>query len=290
MEVQLNMKLQDLEPLRSEKESLFRSLREKTNELDHTKAEVEDLKDDLDRLQKTHSQCERIQKKLHTEVDVQKQKLTDYCNQNNEMQLKISDGSSLKARLENLETKHKNKCIEFNDLQADIIAFKEKDQLNSHKIQQLRTNLVREKSKLADLIGRLKALCMAGVFDKSIEAWEDDDDLIDHILKAYSTYKAAYEAACKETEALSQQRKMEIQEIKEFSRDIENLEMTRDQLQTSEKRKDSATLVKEVAVLEERLKMADSRELNLKNELKLLKKTIEDMRKDLVGYIIIFIN
>jgi hypothetical protein len=91
--------------------------------------------------------------------------------------------------------------------------------------------LIAEKAKLADLLSRLRSICtqfrskaantpLAQRFNDDEELLHDDNLLIE----AIDTFLlSAFMAARSEAEELSVQRQIQLQEINEFSRNIENL-------------------------------------------------------------------
>ncbi|VDN20908.1 unnamed protein product [Cylicostephanus goldi] len=98
-------------------------------------------------------------------------------------------------------------------------------ELESQKTQRLREDLVSEKSKLAELVSRLRSVCAAVALNGGkIDAEMDDHQLIDSI---DDVIMGALTAAKREADALRLQQHTQIAELNDLKSDIEKLRYVR---------------------------------------------------------------
>ncbi|KAK6046518.1 hypothetical protein COOONC_15977 [Cooperia oncophora] len=156
-----------------------------------------------------------------------------------------AERNSLKARLEALEAeceelRERSRCAEdaarrltsgerrlaeqqtrIGDLEAENRTLQQQMELESQKTQRLREDLVTEKSKGAELVGRLRSVCAAIALNGGkIDVEMDDLQLIDSI---DNVIMGALSAAKREADALRLQQHTQIAELNDLKSDIEKL-------------------------------------------------------------------
>lgn len=246
-----------------------------------------DSREEQRRLQQQHAQCERTRKSLEAELQALRQQLQELDEQNAQLRKSAAGLGCARERLDRLQAELTNAEAAKADLSADLASLRAERESETESAAQLRAQLAAEKRKLADLLCRLRAVCAtlggaqpAPEAESSAQPADCDDsvliDTIDQVLLQ------AYRAARQEAEALSTQRRVQIEEINVYSQDVENLKSTKRQLDGRSSAQQLAGLRQELDVANARLEAAQTREADLKQDLSNAKKRIEELRRDQV--------
>ncbi|CAD5224696.1 unnamed protein product [Bursaphelenchus okinawaensis] len=270
-EVALKSEVKNLERIRKEKEHIESVIQSKNNEIDHTRAEIEDIKDELDRLKKQHSKCDRSKKAVQEELEGLKIQLEASDEQNRQLRTSMSSSKLAQSRLQKMETELLKRDVENEELKSQLKALNEEHQSENKKLQQLQADLTKEKSRLKCVVGQLRAVCSTCSIK---EDHIDDNELIekvgDMLIKGHTNQ-------FKETLALTQQRRAQTEELDVIKKNIINLEKKGADLGNPEK--DYVTVIQELDSTKERLKGAQRRETDYIEQIKNIKNAKEDILK-----------
>ncbi|CAJ0572667.1 unnamed protein product, partial [Mesorhabditis spiculigera] len=238
-----------------EKERIIGRVRE---EQKSQRAEMDRLEDERKALETTNSQTDRQKRIAETERNALKEKLERLEDEVESSRFRLLSTEDARKRLESTERALVEAQNKSGDLEQENRALAHQLELESRKVQQLREDLVGEKSRVADLIGRLRSVCTGiAVNGGKIEADIDDAKLIESI---DDVIMKALNAARREADTLRIQQHTQIAELADLRRDIEKLRRAENaSLNESDDRvrelsKENANAKEQVFQLQERLR------------------------------------
>ncbi|KAK5964785.1 hypothetical protein GCK32_000463 [Trichostrongylus colubriformis] len=282
-------------------------------------AELQELRRKLSSVKEerkqTEKQLQRVceeQKSLRVTVDELREEKenaeTQYANAERARRNAEAERNSLRARIEALdseceELRERSRCAEdasrrlsiaerrvaelqtrIGDLEAENRTLQQQMELESQKIQRLREDLVTEKSKGAELVGRLRSVCAAIALNGGkIDMEMDDHQLIDSI---DNVIMGALTAAKREADALRLQQHTQIAELNDLKSDIEKLRRS-ESVSLNESDDRVRELSKENVLLKEQVFLAQEkvRELQVEvaaknSEIASAKRGIEELSRN----------
>ncbi|UMM38321.1 hypothetical protein L5515_009781 [Caenorhabditis briggsae] len=264
-----------------EMEASFGRIKEENRRLQFELDEVQEEKTAFEDQLKS---LERSKKSLEAEKTSLKSKLLELEDLLESQKLVLMNTEVSQKRLEDRDQLINSLHNQKNDLENDLKTCQTHLDLESKKLQRLREDLVQEKSKRADLVGRIRSLCTTlSLNGAHFEEMDNDEKLIENIDDIMMN---ALVAVKRERDDLRIQGNQQIAELGDLKRDIEKLrrsesaslnesddrvrELTRENMHTKE----------QVFMLQEKL-----RELNLElstknNEIDLAKASIEELNRN----------
>ncbi|KAK6030967.1 hypothetical protein OSTOST_02886 [Ostertagia ostertagi] len=237
------------EKLRAERDESVMSLIDARKKFAQFQTEFGRVKEER---KQTEKQLQRVceeQKSLRVTVDELREEKanaeTQSANSERARRNAEAERNSLKARIEALdaeceELRERSRCSDdaarrlasgerrlaeqqtrIGDLEAENRTLQQQMELESQKTQRLREDLITEKSKAAELVGRLRSVCAAIALNGGkIDVNMDDHQLIDSI---DDVIMGALSAAKREADALRLQQHTQIAELNDLKSDIEKL-------------------------------------------------------------------
>lgn len=184
--------------------------------------ELDELREEKSQAEIVQRQLERCRKNAEAERDALKEKLEKTEDEFESLKLRLIScdiaQKKLKDRDSLIETLHNEK----GELENDLRTMQQQFNVEAKKTQRLREDLVFEKSKRADLVGRLRSLCTTLNLNGgsvNVEGINDEDliDSIDDILMN------ALVAVKRESDSLRIQQNKQISELSDLKKDIEKL-------------------------------------------------------------------
>ncbi|CAA16402.2 Girdin homolog [Caenorhabditis elegans] len=260
-------------------------LEEKLQESDFLLAKSRDEAKKLQfELDEALEETSHVTRSLSSEKNTLKAKLLELQDQVEAQTLELLNQKNCGKRLEDRDQMISNLHNLKNELENDLKTCQTQLELESKKLQRLREDLVLEKSRRADLIGRIHSLCTTlSLNGANFEKINNDDELIDNIDDIMMN---ALVAVKRERDDLRIQGNQQIQELHDLKRDIEKLrrseseslnesddrvrELTRENMHTKE----------QVFMLQEKLRELNL-ELSTKNdEIDMVKASIEELNRN----------
>ncbi|KAI6189968.1 HOOK-N domain-containing protein [Aphelenchoides bicaudatus] len=191
-------------------------LQKQKMQLKKATSELEETSHHLQQLRSEHDTCGRLRRSLETECAALRQQVESLEEELGRSKLNAHGSESMRKRLNNIEHSLLEKQNLINELENDNTSLKQQSDLASNKVQKLREELLTEKTRLADLLSRLRSIC-ATCRSKSAEndqrfgdeeQLKDDNILIDTI---DSLLLAAFTAARSEADSLRVERKIQLE-------------------------------------------------------------------------------
>lgn len=197
-------------------------LEEKLQESDFLLAKSRDEAKKLQfELDEALEETSHVTRSLSSEKNTLKAKLLELQDQVEAQTLELLNQKNCGKRLEDRDQMISNLHNLKNELENDLKTCQTQLELESKKLQRLREDLVLEKSRRADLIGRIHSLCTTlSLNGANFEKINNDDELIDNIDDIMMN---ALVAVKRERDDLRIQGNQQIQELHDLKRDIEKL-------------------------------------------------------------------
>ncbi|KAF1755477.1 hypothetical protein GCK72_022046 [Caenorhabditis remanei] len=272
------------------------SMREKEEEMEFqvgkAKEENRRLQFELDEVHEEKSQIEeslksleRSKKSLDLEKTSLKSRLVELEDLIESQKMTILNTKVSQKRLEDRDALINSLHNQKNDLENELKTCQTHLDLESNKLQRFREDLVQEKSKRADLVGRLRSLCTTlSLNGAQFDVEKTDDEQL--IASIDDVMMNALVAVKRERDDLRIQGNQQIAELHDLKRDIEKLRRSESaSLNESDDRvreltKENMNTKEQVFMLQEKL-----RELNLElstknNELDISKASIEELSRN----------
>jgi chromosome segregation ATPase len=202
------------------------------------------------------------------------------------IKLNFTNSDLIRKRLTSAEQSLLEKQSVLNELESDNQALNQQIELANSKIQRLREDLLNEKTRLADLLSRLRSICTTCRLKSSDadqrlsdeELMKDDNLMINTI---DSLLLSVFTAARTEADSLKAERQVQLEEINVLRRNIEDLKETHSQFDTANGDVTQDTLRNKLGVLQERLNASLARENEITAEVQAAKRTVEDLQRQL---------
>jgi chromosome segregation ATPase len=156
-------------------------LQKQKMQLNKSVNEFEEARDQLQQLGSEHESCGRLRKSLESECASLRHRVEALEEELSRTKLNAHGSDAMRKRLNSIEQSLLEKQNTVNELENDNKTLKQQSDLAANKVQKLREELVNEKTRLADLLSRLRSIC-ATCRLKSTEAdqrFGDEDQLKD---------------------------------------------------------------------------------------------------------------
>ncbi|CAB3399123.1 unnamed protein product [Caenorhabditis bovis] len=275
-------KLNQAEEDRLESDHHLERLRDEQRKL---RFEVDEMSEEKSQMVSALAHAERARKNAETERNALREKNEKIEDELEELRLRLLNVDNSAKRLEDREKLIVEQQNRLGDLESENKTVQRQLEFELKKTQRLREDLVMEKSKGAELIGRLRSLCAAVAMNggKMDTSEMGDTELVstidDIIMNALSNAK-------RESDALRLQQHQQIAELADLKTDIEKLRRTeRVSLLESDDRvrelnQENVNMKEQVFILQEKI-----RELNVEisakqNEIQLARSNIEELNRN----------
>lgn len=197
-------------------------------QLNKTVNDFEETSNQLQELRLEHDACGRLRKSLESECAALRHRVESLEEELSRTKLNAHGSDAMRKRLNSIEQSLLEKQNIIGELENDNQALKQQADLAANKVQKLREELLTEKTRLADLLSRLRSICATCRLKSTDndqrfgdeEQLKDDNILIDTI---DSLLLAAFTAARTEADALRVERQIQLEEIAVLRRNIEDL-------------------------------------------------------------------
>uniref|UniRef100_A0A914EP54 Uncharacterized protein n=1 Tax=Acrobeloides nanus TaxID=290746 RepID=A0A914EP54_9BILA len=286
IEQTLSSKIEEIETLKEEKFRIESQLEKMKNQQKEARIEIDDLKEELAKMESSYTIVERAKKILETERNTFKQKASNLEDKYNEINVKILNYENLERKLLMLEKSLIEKTTLISDIEAENRTYRQQMELETKKTQRLREDLISEKASKSDLLSRLRSVCAAiqtngGKMNRSEEFLQDDQKLIQVI---DDVIMQALNAAKREADSLRLQQQLQIAELDDLKRDVQNLRKAESELDENDDRvKDliveNKNVKEQVTILQERLRKYQIEESTKMAELQASKREIEELQQ-----------
>jgi uncharacterized coiled-coil DUF342 family protein len=143
-----------------------------------------------------------------------------------QFKLNATNADSIRKRLNTAEQSLLEKQSTLSELETDNQTLKQQVDIAQTKIQRLREELLNEKTRLSDLLSRLRSICTTCRLKSNDERLNDEellknDNLLINTID--SLLLTAFTAARSEADSLRVERQVQLEEINELRRNIEDL-------------------------------------------------------------------
>ncbi|PAV64416.1 hypothetical protein WR25_02957 isoform C [Diploscapter pachys] len=244
---------------RKEIENQLERVREEQRKL---RIYIDEMKEEKIQMELQAAQLERSKKTMENERNMLRERCDKLEDELEEARMRLLNTDDAARRLEERERVMVEQKNRLGDVEAENRTIMQQLELESKKTQRLREDLVTEKAKIAELVGRLRSLCAAvalngGKIDEDIE---DDMKLIN---KIDDVIMAALNAARREADALRLQQHTQIAELADLKRDIEKL-----------RRSESISLSES----DDRVKELSQENVNIKEQVFLLQERVRELQ------------
>uniref|UniRef100_A0AC34QQI6 Uncharacterized protein n=1 Tax=Panagrolaimus sp. JU765 TaxID=591449 RepID=A0AC34QQI6_9BILA len=281
----IHQKDQILSSIEDDKKRVETQLEKMRQNQKDSRNEMDALRDEVAKLEDLLSNAERMKKMVENErnnLKLKAESLEDKCD---ELNGKLVNYENLERRLANNEVLLAEKTNMIVDLEADNRTTKQQMELEMKKTQRMREDLVCEKSRIGDLLARLRSVCSAirshgGKLSAKDETLEDDDKLIDVI---DDVIMQALNAARREADALRLQQQLQIAELDDLKKDIEALRRAEGELNESDDRvkelvMENKNVKEQVSLLQEKLRKLHLEDSTKSAEIAAAKREIEELQ------------
>lgn len=207
---------------------LENELQKQKQQLSKDNSAFEDLEDQLQKLRLDHDACGRLRKSLETECASLRQRIEVLEDELAQARLNATNSEVVRKRLTIAEQSLLEKQTSLNELDADNQNLKQQAENATSKMRTLREELLTEKTRLSDLLSRLRSICTTCRLkstdtDQKLndeELLKDDNLMINTI---DSLLLSAFSAAKSEADSLRMERQVQLEEINVLRRNIEDL-------------------------------------------------------------------
>uniref|UniRef100_A0A1I7UMC8 HOOK_N domain-containing protein n=1 Tax=Caenorhabditis tropicalis TaxID=1561998 RepID=A0A1I7UMC8_9PELO len=278
----LHVEIDGMREREEEMEMAMGKIREENRRLQF---ELDEVREEKTTVEDTIQNLERSKRALDLEKGSLKSRILELEDNLEAQKMALLNSEVSQKRLEDRDTLINTLHNQKNDLENDLKTCQTHLDLESKKLQRLREDLVQEKSKRADLVGRLRSLCTTlslngAHFD--VEGM-DDEQLINSIDDIMMN---ALVAVKRERDDLRIQGNQQIAELSDLKRDIEKLRRSESaSLNESDDRvreltRENMHAKEQVFMLQEKLRELNL-ELSTKNkEIEIAKASIEDLNRN----------
>lgn len=190
--------------------------------------ELEDVSNQLQKLRSEYEGGLRLRKSLESDCASMRERIENLEEELSQTRLGVHGSEAMRKRLSSIEQSLIEKQSALGELENDNQTLKQQAKIAATKVQKLREELLTEKTRLADLLSRLRSLCVTCRMKvnegdqrfENEELLEDDNLLIDTI---DSFLLSAFTAARSEADSLRVERQVQLEEIAVLRRNIEDL-------------------------------------------------------------------
>ncbi|CAD6194983.1 unnamed protein product [Caenorhabditis auriculariae] len=197
-------------------------------QLERVREEQKRLRVDLDEAREQRGQqelalahAERARRSVENERNVLRERSEKLEDELEDMRMRLLNTDDAAKRLEDREKIMVEQKNRLGDCEAEVRTLQQQLKLEQNKTQRLREDLVAEKSRGSEVVGRLRSLCAAvSLNGGKIDTEMDDVKLIDSIDDVIMT---ALTTARRESDALRLQQHTQIAELADLKKDIEKL-------------------------------------------------------------------
>ncbi|GMR58725.1 hypothetical protein PMAYCL1PPCAC_28920, partial [Pristionchus mayeri] len=232
IEEESKAKIKDLErnyeELEKEMEDTKEGWREMEKAMEKLRKEEYTLRERCSRLEEESrsasmaaESAHRSKKMVDGEKNALREKLSLLEEEVEQLRVRLIESGDWKKRAENAEKSLGEKTSLIGDLESEGRQLKHLMEMEVAKTQRLRDDLVGEKTRNADIIGRIRGVCNAIAFNGGrIDKEMDDIKMIESI---DSIVLETLNTAKRQEEALRMQGHLQIAELTDLKRDIEKL-------------------------------------------------------------------
>ncbi|CAI4222792.1 unnamed protein product [Auanema sp. JU1783] len=266
----------------TEAEKQLEKLREEQRSLRKT---VDDLKEEKHKCDLQTSQLERSLKNSENEKNALKERTEKLEDELEVIRMRMLTTDDAAKRLEVSERLLVEQQNRVGDVESENRSLQQQIELESKKTQRLREDLIAEKARLAEIIGRLRSLCAAiQLHGGKLETSEmSDEKLIDNIDEVLM---GALSAAKREADALRLQQHTQIAELTDLRRDIEKLRRSESaSLSESDDRvrelsKENVSMKEQIFLLQEKVREQQIEISSKNSQVIVAKREIEELNRN----------
>ncbi|KJH48700.1 hypothetical protein DICVIV_05201 [Dictyocaulus viviparus] len=245
---------------------------------------LDKLSEEKENAETQNSYNERARRSVEKERNALRTRIEALSVENDELKERVRCAEDAKRRLESNERRIAEQQGRIGDLEAECRTIKQQMALESQKTQRLREDLVTEKSRTAELVGRLRSVCAAIALNGGkIESQMSDNELIDSI---DNVIMGALSAAKREADALRLQQHTQIAELNDLKGDIEKLRRSESvSLNESDDRvrelsKENVALKEQVFLVQEKVREQQVEIAAKNSEVVAAKREIEELHRN----------
>uniref|UniRef100_A0A0N5AM56 HOOK_N domain-containing protein n=1 Tax=Syphacia muris TaxID=451379 RepID=A0A0N5AM56_9BILA len=251
------------------------------------RAEINELKDKIEKLEGKLAACEKQRKALDMERTSLREKNEFFESRFDEMKLKMMSNENIEKRLEANEKIIIEKQNKLNDLECEYRQQNQQLELERKKTDRLREDLIVEKSRCNDLVSKLRSIYTAMQIncDKNEVSVEDEQIIssIDEVIVEALTN------ARRDADSLRLQRQTQDAELNDLKQELQKLRMYENQaLNVSDDRfkellEENKNVKEQVFLLQERIRELQLEKSSKCAEVASLKRELDELQRSVTN-------
>uniref|UniRef100_A0A7I4Z0L1 HOOK_N domain-containing protein n=1 Tax=Haemonchus contortus TaxID=6289 RepID=A0A7I4Z0L1_HAECO len=284
VEAELQELRRKLSSVTEERKQTEKQLQRVCEEQKSLRVTVDELREEKENAETQSANSERARRNAEAERNSLKARLEALDAECEELRERARCAEDASRRLAACERRLAEQQTRIGDLEAENRTLQQQMELESQKTQRLREDLVTEKSKGAELVGRLRSVCAAIALNGGkIDVEMDDHQLIDSI---DNVIMGALNAAKREADALRLQQHTQIAELNDLKSDIEKLRRSESvSLNESDDRvrelsKENVSLKEQVFLAQEKVRELQVEVAAKNSEIASAKRGIEELSRN----------